>query len=1013
MRSVPRIVVLLACVWMVPSLARAQAVIAGTVKDASGAVLPGVTVEAASPELIEKVRTAVSDGTGQYRIVNLLPGTYSVTFTLTGFSALKREGIELAGSFTAAVNADLRVGTVEETVTVSGASPVVDVQSVTQQRVLARDVLDTIPAGRNHANYANLIPGMTGALDYGGTNNLNLSTLSVHGGRVGDQRVMVDGLSISATSGNGELSNFIPDMTATQEVAVSYSAGSADQAFGGVQMNLIPREGGNLFRGSVFATGVNAWFSNSNYTPELQAAGLRTPNSIKEVYDVNPGGGGPIVKDKLWFYSAARWQGTQTYIAGLYINQNAGDPAQWAYNPDQNNQAFTPLIQQSGNTRVTWQLSPRNKISGFYEHQYRVWEQLGPTIAYESATKYDFPRNELLTASYSSPISSRLLLDARVSDIIQGWKDRYPNGGSTLAFTQPLPDVFKSLIAVTEQGGSIPGLLYRGAGQTGLGPFIQVQGYIASAQASLSYVTGAHALKVGFLDTWGIRRVDYTNIDSNTRYRFNNGVPNQITEVATPYGFQNNLGAELGVFAQDKWTVGRLTANLGLRYDRLNINFPEQTLVAGGLVPNRSITFPALDYAGWNDLSPRLGAVYDLFGNGNTAIKGNLSRYVLAQRLTSDYTNLGNPVNAMANLVTRSWTPTGTPATNPNYYTPQCDLINPAANGQCGAMSDARFGQPIPSTASDPAILRGWNNRPVDWELEASVQQQLMARVGVEVGYFRRWYGNFTVIDNLATASSDYTQYGITAPVDPRLPNGGGYAVSGVYDLNPTKVGAVNNLFTAASNYGNYVEHWNGIDVNLNLRLGHGALLQGGMSTGRTSLDVCDIRANLPEFSVTATGLTGGGSSPFSVSSTQPFCHIDSKFLTQVKFLGTYIVPRVDVQIAATYRSLPGPAYTASYVATNAVVQPSLGRALSGGAANATINLIDPGQGYGDQTNLLDLRFSKLLRFGKYRASVNLDMSNALNSSGITSVNSNYAAWLTPTGIHLARFYKISGSFDF
>ena len=259
----------------------------------------------------------VTDGSGQYKVVDLRPGTYSVTFALPGFSALKREGIELAGSFTATVNADLRVGAVEESVTVTGDTPVVDIQSVTQQRVLGKEVLDAIPAGRNHANFANLIPGMTGALDYGGTNNLNLSTLSVHGGRTGDQRVTVDGMSISATSGNGELSNFIPDITSTQEVAVSYSAGSADQAFGGVQMNLIPREGGNVFRGSVFATGVNSSFQQSNYTPELQAAGLRTPNSIKLVYDVNPGGGGPIVKDKLWFYSAARWQGTQTYCRRL------------------------------------------------------------------------------------------------------------------------------------------------------------------------------------------------------------------------------------------------------------------------------------------------------------------------------------------------------------------------------------------------------------------------------------------------------------------------------------------------------------------------------------------------------------------------------------------------------------------------------------------------------------------------------------------------------------------------
>jgi hypothetical protein len=1004
MADVKRFLYAIACLVLVPAAALAQASIAGVVKDSSGAVLPGVTVEAASPALIEQIRSVVTDGTGQFKIVDLRPGTYSVTFTLTGFNAVKREGIELAGSFTATVNADLPVGSVQESLTVTGAAPVVDVQSVTQQQIMGKAVLDAIPAGRNHANFANLIPGMTGALDYGGTNNLNLSTLSVHGGRTGDQRVMVDGMSISATSGNGELSNFIPDMTATQEVAVSYSAGSADQAFGGVQMNLIPREGGNMFRGSFFGTAVNSWFQNSNYTPELQAAGLKTPNSIKEVYDFNPGVGGPLVKNRLWFYSAARWQGTQTYVAGLYLNKNAGDPSKWNYEPDLSSPAFMPLIQQSGNGRVTWQITPRNKVSGFYEHQYRVWEQLSPTISYESATKYDFPKNEFLTGSYSSPITSRLLFDARVSDIIQGWKDRYPSGGSGLGFTDPLPDVFKSLIAVTEQGGLIPGLLYRGAGQTGLGPFIQVQGWIASAQASLSYVTGAHAIKVGFLDTFGTRRVDYTNIDSNTRYRFNNGVPNQITEIATPYGFRNNLGSELGIYAQDKWTLKQLTLNLGLRYDYLNINYPEQTLVAGGLVPNRNITFPATDYLGWKDVSPRLGAVYDLSGNGKTALKINLGRYVLAQRLTSDYTNLGNPVNAMANLVTRSWTDTGD-------VVPQCDLTNPLANGECGPLSDARFGQPIPSTVSDATMLHGWNKRPEDWEFEASVARQLIPRVGLEVGYFRRWYGNFAVTDNLATAPSDYTQYSITAPVDPRLPNGGGYVVSGLYDLNPNKVGQVNNLFTLASNYGTYIEHWNGVDVNLNVRLGGAATVQGGTSTGRSSLDVCDLRANLPELVLVSVAALG--TAPYGVSPTSPACHIDGKFLTQVKFLGTYAIPKVGVQIAATFRSLPGPNYTANYIATNAVVQPSLGRPLSGGAANATVNLVNPGQSYGDQTNLLDLRFSKILRFGRYRTSLNLDLSNALNSSGITSVNSNYAAWLTPTGIHLARFYKISANFDF
>ncbi len=903
----------------------------------------------------------------------------------------------------------MRVGGLEETITVTGEAPVVDVQNVTQQVTLGKEVLDSIPVGRNQHNFANMIPGMNGPQDYAGTNNLNLNTITVHGSRADDQRVMIDGMSISATSGNGQLSNFIPDMTSTQEVAVSYSAGSAEQAFGGVQMNMIPREGGNQFKGSIFATGANESWQSNNYTSALQAAGLRTPNSLKVVYDVNPGVGGPIVKDKLWFYSAARWQSTQSYIAGLYLNKNAGDPTKWTYEPDTTQRAFQPLIQKAFNTRVTWQISPKNKLAVFGEHQYRVWEQLSPTISYESATKYDFPEMDFFTGSYTATISNKWLFDAKASNMVQGWKDRYPNGGDSLEFTKPLPDVYKTLIAVTEQGGQIPGLLYRGAGQTGLGPFIRVKGYIASAQASMSYITGAHALKFGFLDTFGTRREDYTNIPANVRYRFNNGVPNQITEIATPYGFRSNLGGEIGIYAQDKWTLNRMTVNAGVRLDYLNIYFPEQSLGPGSLVPNRNLTFKRNDYLSWKDISPRIGVAYDVFGNGKTAIKANAGRYVIAQRLTSNYTNLGNPVNAMANSVTRAWNDRAGLGIDGDYI-PQCDLVNPLANGECGTISDLRFGQPVPSTVSDPAMLKGWGLRPDQWEYELSVAHQVAPRIGVEVGYFRRSYGNFTVTDNTLTGVNDYTRFSIPVPTDSRLPNGGGYTVGDLYNLNPDKVGQVNNLFTQASNYGDYKETWNGVDVNVSLRLGKGALLQGGTSTGRTSLDVCDLRAQLPELSITA---------PYVVNSTAPVCNIPGTFQTQVKLLGTYAVPKIDVQVAATYRSLPGVGVVANYVAGNSVVQPSLGRPLSAGAANVTVNLIEPGTMFTEQTNLLDLRFSKIVRFGRYRTSVNLDLANAFNSSGITAVNNTFTVaatgntWQIPTGIHQARIAKISAQFDF
>ena len=261
-RSLCAIALLLA----LPATALAQATIAGTARDASGAVLPGVTVEAASPVLIEKVRTVVTDGTGQYQIVDLRPGTYSVTFSLTGFSTVKREGIELTGSFTATVNADLKLGGVEETITVTGESPIVDVQNASAQRVMQKDVFDAIPVGRSHQSLAILIPGLSTTAginpvvqDVGGTNNLRLANaFTIHGGRTTDSNIQIDGFQIRNIGSFGNLTNMFPDMGATQEMTIDYAAGMADAATGGVKINYIPREGGNTVRGSFFATGVNS-----------------------------------------------------------------------------------------------------------------------------------------------------------------------------------------------------------------------------------------------------------------------------------------------------------------------------------------------------------------------------------------------------------------------------------------------------------------------------------------------------------------------------------------------------------------------------------------------------------------------------------------------------------------------------------------------------------------------------------------------------------------------------------
>src|SRR5688572_16600958 len=291
---------------LLPSTTSAQGAITGVVKDASGGVLPGVTVEASSPVLIEKVRTVVTDDTGQYRIVDLLAGTYTVTFTLPGFSTVRREGIEISGSFVATVNGDLKVGALEETITVTGETPIVDVQSVRTQQTVSKDILAAIPSSRSGGAIQSLIPGMSSNGDSGGINGGGGSAGQIHGSRGSDSRTYSDGLHVGwAGGGGGQWGNSI-SVGVAQGVVLSGSGGLGEAETSGVAMNVIPREGGNTFSGSFAASGASGAWQGSNYTQSLIDQGLKAPSELNNMYEINPMGGGRIIRDRLWFYTSYR-----------------------------------------------------------------------------------------------------------------------------------------------------------------------------------------------------------------------------------------------------------------------------------------------------------------------------------------------------------------------------------------------------------------------------------------------------------------------------------------------------------------------------------------------------------------------------------------------------------------------------------------------------------------------------------------------------------------------------------
>ena len=983
-------------VALVPVMAHAQASIAGVVRDASGAVLPGVTVEATSPVLIEKVRTVVTDGSGQYRIVDLRPGTYAVTFTLSGFSPVRREAIELTGSFVATIDVDLKVGSVQETVTVTGESPIVDIQRTTQQRVFDQQVIEAIPAGRSHINMVVLIPGLAasqpgrGALaDVGGTNNLQNTQFSIHGGRTSDTRLQLDGVRLGNVLSPGEFSNFVPDTTATQEVAVDYAAVSAEQPFGGLRIDIIPREGGNTLRGTVFATGVTSAWQASNLTDDLRNRGLPEPNEMKKAYDINPGVGGPILRYRLWFFTSARWQINQNYIAGLYYNANEGDPTKWLYAEDRSRRGYFSLEQNGINTRLTWQAAQKHKLSFYYDNQARIWDDTRAGVSPESAVAFRYPILNLAQASWTSPLTNKLLLEARIAHRGEAFGNQYPEAGS----------VYRDMIPVLEQSNN---LFYRGKGGDGgvSGLFGYSDQKINTAVASMSYVTGSHAFKVGFSDTWASTVSTTESNSSYMMFRFNNGIPNQLTMYGVPLRGESLVKGELGFYAQDRWTINRWTVTGGVRYDGYRGGYPEQYRGPAPLQPTRNYTFAAVTSMSLHDVTPRLGVAYDLFGTGKTALKVSLGKYVLG------VSTIGNPA-AVNTTTTRNWNDQTFPVGDPrrDNFNPDCDLLNLQLNGECSTVANLNFGQLTSIAEFNEDTRFGWGNRTYNWEFSTSVQHELIPRLGIDVGYFRRWFGNFQVTQLRGLTAADFDKYSVTAPLDSRLPDGGGYRIDDLYNVNPLKVGLGTTYTTLARDFGDQTEYWNGMDFSANARLQNGVLLQGGVSTGRTTTDNCEVIANDQG---AVFGLAAPGAGP-----SQRGCHVQAAFLTQLKLLGTYLVPKIDMNVAATVQSTPGIVLSANRQFTNAEIQPSLGRPLSAGAQNATINMLLPGDMYGDRVNQFDLRLGKTLRFSGRRASVNLDIYNLFNANPVMQENAAYQVWRTPQRIMDARLFKISGQLDF
>jgi hypothetical protein len=1027
------------------------------VRDGSGGVLPGVTVEASSPALIEKTRTAVTDGSGQYRIVDLRPGTYSLSFSLPGFSTVRRDNIELTGSQVITIPVDMRVGGIEETVTVTGESPVVDVQSARREIVLDETTIQSLPATRAGGAVLNATPGIfvgDAALSVSpAMTAFNARSSTINAGSVaGEGRYAINGFPLTAARSGG-FSSYVYDTVNADEIAITVGGGLGESDIGGPVMNIIPRSGGNNFTGSAFYSNAGEWSSGNNLTSEIRALNpnLRENPGVLKNYDWSVSYGGPIKRDRLWFFANYRDLSGQTAMEGIQANANAGNAARWDWVGSPINARLVQdrtmvigrLMGQFGQHRVRVNSEYQARCEGTplkvetngCHNRGADWIGLGNNLApiqmSPEATQtagrgyFDVPFY-VNQGTWTMTASSQLLFEAGVTIF------RYQP-----IFGHPAPDGDTTLTSVTEQSNAInpttglpyaPVANYRYRGVETWGP---AQGKTDDVIGSASYVTGANSMKFGYQ----YRKLDLLDKDvangSQLGYRFNQGVPNAVSYYLPDFG-RRTITQTNSFFVQDSLTRGRLTLQGALRYDRATSYAPPElngTTNTSFLNP-QPITIPRTPGVdAYNDITPRIGVAYDVFGTGRTALKFNWGTYLAYAANDSPYTSTNPGATVVRSVINRGWNASVAAGGNGDYVV-NCNLLNPAANGECAAATGTalNFGQLGAATQVDPDVLSGWGVRPGDTQYTVTLQQELMPRLSADVSFTHRSFHGFFVTDVLnrraGGVSSYYESYTLTAPTDSRLAGGGGYPVTVFVPTAAANAVAPQTFLTRESNIGDErTSVWDGVELALNSRLRNGLVAQIGTTTGRGKVNDCSV-ATL--YNNVGLGGVITGPNPRGCNNVEPW-------QTTLRGLVSYTIPRIDVLLSAVVRSQPPSAITANWQVPNSLISAALGHLPPGATATGltTILLTDnEHRVYADERRTqVDMRFAKIVRFGRTRTDVGVDVNNLFNTSYATGFNGTYvqgtnpassdnlgprpAGWGTPTGLAFPRFVRLNFTVNF